>query len=218
MNNVIKVKHVYKKIGEQEILQEINLELRSGKIYGLIGRNGSGKTVLLKCIAGFMEVTKGEIWIDDKKIGKDTKFIEDMGFIINTPGFLPELSGIKNLEYLASIKKMIKRKDIMAAMESVGLDPESKKPVGKYSTGMKQRLGIAQAIMEKPSILILDEPMNGLDEDAVEEMRNLFLKLKKDRLILITSHNKEDIEILCDKVYHMKGGKLEQILKGTANV
>lgn len=213
MNRVIKVNHVYKKIKEQEILHDINLELHSGKIYGLVGRNGSGKTVLLKCIAGFMEVTNGEIWLDDKKMGKDIKFIEDMGFIINAPGFLPELSGIKNLEYLASIKKLIKRKEIMEVMESVGLNPKSKKSVGKYSTGMKQRLGIAQAIMENPSILILDEPMNGLDEDAVEEMRKLFLKLKNDRLMLITSHNREDIEMLCDEVYRMKNGRLEQVIR-----
>ncbi len=208
MNRTIRIHHVYKKIGEQEILHDINLELHSGKIYGLVGRNGSGKTVLLKCIAGFMRATDGEIWLDDKKMGKDIKFIENMGFIINAPGFLPELSGIKNLEYLASIRRIVKRKEIMEVMDAVGLDPKSKKAVGKYSTGMKQRLGIAQAIMENPEILILDEPMNGLDEDAVEEMRSLFLKLKKDHLILITSHNREDIEILCDEVYHMKTGKL----------
>lgn len=209
MNRTIKVQHVYKKIEEQKILQDINLELHSGKIYGLVGRNGSGKTVLLKCIAGFMKVTDGEIWLDNKKMGKDIKFIENMGFIINAPGFLPELSGIKNLEYLASIRRIIKRKEIVEAMEAVGLNPRSKKAVGKYSTGMKQRLGIAQAIMENPEILILDEPMNGLD--AVEEMRNLFLKLKEDRLILITSHIREDIEVLCDQVYEMNAGTIKKL-------
>lgn len=211
MNRTIKVQHVYKKIEEQKILQDINLEFHSGKIYGLVGRNGSGKTVLLKCIAGFMKVTDGEIWLDNKKMGKDIKFIENMGFIINAPGFLPELSGIKNLEYLASIRKIIKRKEIVEAMEAVGLNPRSKKAVGKYSTGMKQRLGIAQAIMENPEILILDEPMNGLDEDAVEEMRNLFLKLKEDRLILITSHIREDIDVLCDQVYEMNAGTIKKV-------
>jgi ABC-2 type transport system ATP-binding protein len=212
--NKIKVLHVGKKIGEQIILDDINLEFEDSKIYGLIGRNGSGKTVLLKCIAGFMKPSEGEIWLNDKKIGKDVKFIENMGFILNTPGFLSELSGFKNLQYLASINRRADKKAIASAMELVGLDSKSKKSVGKYSLGMRQRLGIAQAIMEDPEILILDEPMNSLDEQAVEEIRNLILQLKeKGKLIIITSHNKEDIEFLCDEVYQIRQGMIERIEK-----
>ncbi len=211
MNKII-VSNVGKTIEEQVILRNINLKLQSGKVYGLIGRNGSGKTVLLKCIAGFLTPTTGEIKVNEKVLGKDIKFPENMGFIINAPGFLPEMSGIKNLQYLASIKQVADKEKIVEAMNMVGLDPKSKKRVGKYSTGMKQRLGIAQAIMEDPEILILDEPMNGLDEQMVEKIRGVVLELKKrGKLIIITSHNREDIEILCDEVYKMKDGELESV-------
>ena len=211
MNKII-VSNVGKTIEEQVILRNINLKLQSGKVYGLIGRNGSGKTVLLKCIAGFLTPTTGEIKVNEKVLGKDIKFPENMGFIINAPGFLPEMSGIKNLQYLASIKQVADKEKIVEAMNMVGLDPKSKKRVGKYSTGMKQRLGIAQAIMEDPDILILDEPMNGLDEQMVEKIRGVVLELKKrGKLIIITSHNREDIEILCDEVYKMKDGELESV-------
>lgn len=212
--NKIKVLHVGKRIREQIILNDINLEFQDSKIYGLIGRNGSGKTVLLKCIAGFMKPSEGEIWFNDKKIGKDVKLLENMGFILNTPGFLLELSGFKNLQYLASINRRAGKKEISEAMELVGLDPKNKKSVGKYSLGMRQRLGIAQAIMEDPEILILDEPMNSLDEQAVEEIRNILLQLKeKGKLIIITSHNKEDIEFLCDEVYQIRQGIIKKIEK-----
>ena len=211
MNKII-VSNVGKTIEEQVILRNINLKLQSGKVYGLIGRNGSGKTVLLKCIAGFLTPTTGEIKVNEKVLGKDIKFPENMGFIINAPGFLPEMSGIKNLQYLASIKQVADKEKIVEAMNMVGLDPKSKKRVGKYSTGMKQRLGIAQAIMEDPEILILDEPMNGLYEQMVEKIRGVVLELKKrGKLIIITSHNREDIEILCDEVYKMKDGELESV-------
>ena len=175
MNKII-VSNVGKTIEEQVILRNINLKLQSGKVYGLIGRNGSGKTVLLKCIAGFLTPTTGEIKVNEKVLGKDIKFPENMGFIINAPGFLPEMSGIKNLQYLASIKQVADKEKIVEAMNMVGLDPKSKKRVGKYSTGMKQRLGIAQAIMEDPEILILDEPMNGLDEQMGEKIGGVVLE------------------------------------------
>ena len=211
MNKII-VSNVGKTIEEQVILRNINIKLQSGKVYGLIGRNGSGKTVLLKCIAGFLTPTTGEIKVNEKVLGKDIKFPENMGFIINAPGFLPEMSGIKNLQYLAAIKQVADKEKIVEAMNMVGLDPKSKKRVGKYSTGMKQRLGIAQAIMEDPEILILDEPMNGLDDQMVEKIRGVVLELKKrGKLIIITSHNREDIEILCDEVYKMKDGELESV-------
>ena len=168
--------------------------------------------MLLKCICGFLRPTSGHVSVNHKIIGQDIDFPQKLGFIIETPGFLMNYSGYKNLKYLASIKKEIDDIAIKEAMELVGLDPEDKKHVGKYSLGMRQRLGIAQAIMEKPDILILDEPMNGLDKSGVEEMRKLFLKIQSEgKLILLTSHNKEDIDVLCDEVYEMDMGNLMRI-------
>lgn len=207
--SVIKIENVSVEFVGEKVLQEINLQMESKKIYGLIGRNGSGKSVLLRCIIGFLKPSSGDVWINGKRIGKDMEFFDNIGFILNSPGFLPELSGFKNLCYLASIKKIADKKKIAETMELVGLEPKSRKSVAKYSLGMRQRLAIAQAIMEEPEILILDEPMNGLDEDAVEEIRALLLELKeKGVLIIITSHNREDIDVLCDEVYRIKKGKM----------
>lgn len=209
METVIEVKHASKKIKEVQILTDVNLDIQKGKIYGIIGRNGSGKTVLLKSVCGFMPLTEGEILQNGKRIGTDTEFIEDAGFIIENPSFLPMKSGYKNLKYLASIRNLADEKRIRECLELVGLAEDADKAVGKYSMGMRQRLGIAQAIMEDPSIIILDEPMNGLDNQGVEEMRNLFLKLKEEgKTFLIVSHNREDIEMLCDHVYMMDHGVL----------
>ena len=209
METVIEVKHASKKIKEVQILTDVNLDIQKGKIYGIIGRNGSGKTVLLKSICGFMPLTEGEILQNGKRIGTDTEFIEDAGFIIENPSFLPMKSGYKNLKYLASIRNLADEKRIRECLELVGLAEDADKAVGKYSMGMRQRLGIAQAIMEDPSIIILDEPMNGLDNQGVEEMRNLFLKLKEEgKTFLIVSHNREDIVMLCDHVYMMDHGVL----------
>ena len=209
METVIEVKHASKKIKEVQILTDVNLNIQKGEICGIIGRNGSGKTVLLKSICGFMPLTEGEILQNGKRIGTDTEFIEDAGFIIENPTFLPMKSGYKNLKYLASIRNLADEKRIRECLELVGLAEDADKAVGKYSMGMRQRLGIAQAIMEDPSIIILDEPMNGLDNQGVEEMRNLFLKLKEEgKTFLIVSHNREDIEMLCDHVYMMDHGVL----------
>lgn len=209
METVIEVKHASKKIKEVQILTDVNLNIQKGEICGIIGRNGSGKTVLLKSICGFMPLTEGEILQNGKRIGTDTEFIEDAGFIIENPSFLPMKSGYKNLKYLASIRNLADEKRIRECLELVGLAEDADKAVGKYSMGMRQRLGIAQAIMEDPSIIILDEPMNGLDNQGVEEMRNLFLKLKEEgKTFLIVSHNREDIEMLCDHVYMMDHGIL----------
>ena len=209
METVIEVKHASKKIKEVQILTDVNLNIQKGEICGIIGRNGSGKTVLLKSICGFMPLTEGEILQNGKRIGTDTEFIEDAGFIIENPSFLPMKSGYKNLKYLASIRNLADEKRIRECLELVGLAEDADKAVGKYSMGMRQRLGIAQAIMEDPSIIILDEPMNGLDNQGVEEMRNLFLKLKAEgKTFLIVSHNREDIEMLCDHVYMMDHGVL----------
>ncbi len=209
MESIIKVDKVIKKFGSDIALSNVSIEFERGKIYGIIGRNGSGKTVLFKTIIGFLKPTSGRVIVDGKEIGKDTDFADNLGIIIETPGFLSSYSGYKNLEYLASIKNIIGKKEIKESMERVGLDPSSKKKVGEYSLGMRQRLGIAQAIMENPDILILDEPMNGLDNQGVEDVREILLNLKDEgKSIILASHNKEDIEVLCDEVYEMDHGKL----------
>ena len=209
MESIIKVDKVIKKFGSDIALNNVSIEFERGKIYGIVGRNGSGKTVLFKTIIGFLKPASGRVIVDGKEIGKDTDFADNIGIIIETPGFLSSYSGYKNLEYLASIKNSIEKKEIKESMERVGLDPNSKKKVGKYSLGMRQRLGIAQAIMENPDILILDEPMNGLDNQGVEDVREILLNLKDEgKSIILASHNKEDIEVLCDEVYEMDHGKL----------
>lgn len=215
---MISIENLNKQFKNQLVLNNINMKFSNGHIYGIIGRNGSGKTVLLKCICGFLKPTTGAISVNHKIVGKDIDFPENLGFIIETPGFLLNYSGYKNLKYLASIRKKIDSNEIKDSMSLVGLDFADKKHVGKYSLGMRQRLGIAQAIMEKPDILVLDEPMNALDKNGVEEMRRLFLKMKSEgKLILLTSHNREDIEILCDEVYEMEEGILNKSKENTVN-
>ena len=209
MADVIIIEKLTKKFNETEVLSNINVTFEKGKIHGLIGRNGSGKTMLMKCICGLVPVTSGKISINDKIIGKDIEIPENIGVIIENPGFIPNYSAYKNLYFLSKITSKIGKAEIRNAIQSVGLDPDNKKHVGKYSLGMKQRLGLAQAIMENPDILILDEPMNGLDKDGVNDMRKYLLKLKdQGKTILIASHSSEDIEILCDTVSEMDKGLL----------
>ena len=180
-----------------------------GKIYGFVGRNGSGKTVLMKMILGFIKPTSGTIKVNGKQVGKEIDIPDDIGAIIETPGFLPEYSAFQNLKLMAMIRGKITNERIRETIKLVGLDPDSKKHVGKYSLGMRQRLGIAQAIMEDPQILLLDEPLNGLDNEGVEEMRNVLLKQKEQgKLIIIASHSKEDIDILCDEIFRFDHGKI----------
>ena len=199
-------------IGKTQILKDINVEFEEGRIHGLIGRNGSGKTMLMKCICGFIKVTHGEITVDGKRVGKDVDFPKDMGIIIETPGFIPYYSGYKNLKLLAGLNNKISKEQVREAMKKVGLDPDLKRHVKKYSLGMRQRLGLAQAIMEDPKILVLDEPFNGLDKDGVKEMREYLLSYKEQgKTILICSHSAEDISVLCDTVHEMDKGRLEQI-------
>ncbi len=208
---VIQIEHAVKEFKETTALKDVSVNFESGKIYGLVGRNGSGKTVLLKCICGFIPLTSGTIRVDGKIIGKEIEVPEDVGIIIEEPGFLPNYSGMQNLKFLAALKGKVDTEKLDNILTLVGLDAQSKKKVGKYSMGMRQRLGIAQAIMEEPHILVLDELMNGLDEKGVNEIRGLLLNLKsKDRTIIITSHNAEDINILCDEVYEMDGGIMER--------
>lgn len=205
---MIEVKNVSVTIGKNRILQDISVTFEKGKIHGLIGCNGSGKTVLMKCICGFMKPTSGAVFVEGKQIGKDVDFVPNAGVIIETPGFVPFYSGIRNLQILAALNHKIGNEEIREAMQTVGLDPGLKRHVKKYSLGMRQRLGIAQAIMENPKLLILDEPFNGLDKEGVEQMRNYFLKLKEQGVtILLTSHTSEDIRLLCDTVMEMEKGR-----------
>lgn len=212
MDNIIEITNLSLTIKKTEILKKINISFEKGKIHGLIGRNGSGKTMLMKCICGFIKPTDGEIIVNEKRIGKDCDFPDSVGIIIETPGFIPYYSGYKNLKLLADLNKKISKEQIKSAMNQVDLDPDLKRHVKKYSLGMRQRLGLAQAIMENPDILILDEPMNGLDKDGVADMREYLLNLKaQGKTILIASHSTEDIEILCDTVCEMDKGVLTKI-------
>lgn len=212
MTNAIEIHDLVKVFGQDSVLKGINRNFEAGKIHGVVGNNGSGKTVMFKLICGFLQPTSGKVFVQGKQIGKDVDFPEDLGLIIETPGFLPQLSGLRNLEILASLKKRIGLKEVAAVIRRVGLDPLSAKPVGKYSLGMRQRLGIAQAIMEDPSLLILDEPMNGLDKNGVAEMRELFKSLATGgRTILLASHNIQDIDALCDTVCEMDAGVMTMI-------
>lgn len=209
MMNAIEVKNLTKKFKDVTVLDNINVDFEVGKVHGLIGRNGSGKTMLMKCICGIVPYKIGEIRVNDKVIGKDVDIPANVGVIIETPGFLPNYSGFNNLKFLAKIKNKIGVNEIRNAISSVGLNPDDKKHVGKYSLGMRQRLGLAQAIMENPELLILDEPMNGLDKDGVKDMRQYLLDLKaQGKTILIASHSAEDIDVLCDTVCEMDKGVL----------
>lgn len=209
MDVVISVQDVYKRFGEETVLTGVSHDFEEGKIHGIVGNNGSGKTVLMKCICGFLLPTKGKILVRYKQVGKDMDFPDDLGLIIETPGFLPGLSGMKNLQILASLRKKIDDEVIRQTIRRVGLDPNMKKPVGKYSLGMRQRLGIAQAIMENPSIMILDEPLNGLDKGGVKHMRELIKGLREQgKTIILASHNQADIDELCDTVCEMDAGIL----------
>lgn len=204
----ISIRNVGLVLEKTAILDDVCMEMKKGNIYGLIGRNGSGKTMLMKCICGFVKPTKGNIMVRDQVVGKDIDFPENMGILIENPGFISYYSGMKNLSQLAELNRKIDRRQVEETMRFVGLDPKMKRHVQKYSLGMKQRLGIAQAIMEDPDILILDEPMNGLDKEGVRDMRTLFLELKKKgKTILIASHNAEDIDELCDHVWEMEHGR-----------
>lgn len=210
----IRLCKVRKSFGEEEVLRELSWEMERGKVYGIVGNNGSGKTVLMKCICGFLPVSGGIVQVGGKYVGTEVDFPESLGVIIETPGFLTNFSGRKNLEILAQLRGKITGSDITRVLRQVGLDPEMKKPVSKYSLGMRQRLGIAQAIMEDPELLILDEPFNGLDHHGVEEIRKILLEQKKQgKTILLASHNQEDIRILCDRVFEMDGGVIREVQK-----
>ena len=206
---MIEIKNFTKRFGEATVLDNINMTLVPGHIYGFVGRNGSGKTMTLKHMLGFIYPTSGAVYISGKQVGKDIDMPENVGAIIENPGFLPEYSAFKNLKLLATIRGKIGDKEIKEAIRFVGLDPDSKKHVGKFSLGMRQRLGLAQALMENPDILLLDEPLSGLDNDGVAEMHQLLLKQKEQgRLLVVASHSKEDISVLCDEIFFFDKGKI----------
>ena len=206
---MISVEHVRLTIGTAQILRDVSARFEEGQIHGIVGRNGSGKTMLMKCICGFIRPDSGKILLDRKQVGRDVDFPPDLGLLIETPGFVPYYSGLKNLELLAAINRRASKERLNVCMEQLGLGDAKNKRVSKYSMGMRQRLGIAQAIMEDPQLLILDEPLNGLDEQGVEDIRALLLELKgQGKTILLSSHNREDIDLLCDSVCKMAGGVL----------
>lgn len=205
------VKNVSQKFKDKELFSDVNLELSSGHIYGLVGDNGSGKTILMKSILGLIPLNTGEIWMDSDRIGKDIEFSLNTGFLIEIASFILDYNQYQNLKLLSDINGKIEKQGILNAIESVGLDPNNKEKVRNFSLGMKQRLGVAQAIMENPELLILDEPMNSLDKSGVILIRELIMSLKQEgRIILITSHNSEDIDYLCDYVFEIKEGSIQQ--------
>ena len=208
-NTCVKIEHVTKRFGEDLVLKEVNLTLKVGQVYGVVGNNGSGKTVLMKCICGFLPVTTGTIRVFGKEIGRDVDFPESLGVIIETPGFLTQYTGVKNLEILADMKRMISKADIRLILKKVGLDPDMKKPVGKYSLGMRQRLGIAQAIMVDPRFLILDEPTRNFSPLSGPVIRKILREFPG--AIISISHDRKYIGEVCGKEYLLEKDGLRLI-------
>lgn len=205
----VELHKVYKAFGKEMILKGITHGFERGKIHGIVGFNGSGKTVMLKCICGFLRPTKGRIVVEGKRIGRDTDFPPSIGLIIENPGFIPYMSGMQNLYRLARLGGKIGKPQVRQAMREVGLDPDMKKPVRTYSLGMRERLGIAQAIMERPDILVLDEPFNGLDRAGVAEVCRLLSDYRDEgKTILLAAHNFEELGRLCDTVIQMDAGRI----------
>lgn len=205
----IVIKNINKKFKNNIVLDDINMELESGKIYGLCGRNGSGKSVLLKIICGFYYPTSGEVLFDGINYSSNNTYPKDLRALIEKPSFLPNLSGFENLKLLASIQNKIGDKEILETLKKVNLFDEKDKPFKEYSLGMKQKLGIAQVLMEEPKIMILDEPFNGIEEQSVNKIKKVLEEEKeKDKLIIMSSHIKEDIEALADIKLYMDDGKL----------
>ena len=206
--NVITIQNLNKKFGDNEVLASINLEFEAGQIYGIVGRNGSGKSVLLKCIAGLVLPTSGEIRVLGKRIGKDIDFAPRTGIAIEQPGLLLRKSAYENMKTLAALTKRPSSEEINRLIQIVGLDPTEKKPVGKYSMGMKQRLSIAMALMDNPDILLLDEPMSNLDITSAAQMRALYQELAhRGKTILIATHVQEDVTELCNRICRIENGR-----------
>lgn len=211
MHNVV-LMNVSKTIGHDDVLKSISATFESGKIYGIFGRNGSGKTMLFRAICGLIKITTGEIYFNDFKLHRDVSYAPNVGVIIETPSFWKEFSGFENLKMLASIQGKITDVEIIESLRRVGLDPQDKRPVKKYSLGMKQRLAIAQGIMENPDLIVFDEPTNALDEEAVQLLRQILIEEKeRGAIVLIASHNKDDIRLLADVFMKMESGRLSEV-------
>ncbi|MFV0289264.1 MAG: ATP-binding cassette domain-containing protein [Mycoplasmatales bacterium] len=210
----ISIKNYTKKLKKKEVLKNINYEFESGKLYGLYGHNGSGKTMLLRALCGLIYSKEGEINIAGKILGKDITFLDSVGVLIEDTKLLPEYTGFTNLKLLNEIDNALTDEQIKTALRRVGLDPEDSRIVAKYSLGMNQKLVLAQAIMNEPKVLLLDEPTNGLDEETIELIRKELLRLKNlGTLIVIASHNKDDIRLLSDEIIGIKEGEIYEINK-----
>ena len=201
------VENINKTIDKKIILNDVSLKLRSGMIYGFVGRNGSGKTMLFRALSGLMSIDSGSVSLDGKVLHKDFDVLPDLGIMIENAGLYPQLSGFDNLKRLSSIRKKADDDTIREYIRTVGLDPDDKRPFRKYSLGMKQRLVFAQAIFEDQKILMLDEPTNAMDDSGVQMVRDILLERKKDSIILIASHNHEDIDLLADEKYRVSNGQ-----------
>lgn len=208
---VIELRGVSKRFGQRQVLSDVNLVVPAGHIYGISGPNGTGKSILLRIISGLVYADAGEVIVFGERIGREAEFPRNTGALIDGPGFLPHYSGSRNLQLLAMIRNQITREEIAATLRKVGLDPDDSRPVKTYSTGMRQRLGIAQALMEKPKLLLLDEPTNGLDLDGIHDTHRLLKEMKANGVtILLTSHSREEIRELCDAAFSMDKGHLER--------
>lgn len=209
MNDLIKVDHATKVIKGRTVLDDVSLELERGGTYGFSGVNGSGKTMLFRAIGGLIHLTSGSIEVFGQKIGSDMDFPSDMGIVLGSSGFMDEKTGRRNLEMLASIRGVIGLPEVDDIMRRVGLDPDDDRPFSAYSLGMRQRLSIAQAVMERPQLLILDEPTNALDVDGVDMVIELLLEEHgRGATILVASHNEPKLESLCDRRFRMVGGRV----------
>ena len=205
----LEIKNISKTIKGNRVLDDISASMECGKIYGFRGQNGSGKTMLMRCICGLVIPDNGAIIVDGDELGKRISFPESLGALIENPGFIEHYSALDNMRAIASIKGIASENEMREILQEVGLDPDEKKSVKKYSLGMRQKLGIAIALMEKPEMILLDEPFNALDEKSVKLFRELLIKYKKqEKLIILTSHNKEDIESLCDHTYRIQSGQI----------
>jgi len=207
----IEIKNYTKILSKATVLNDISIKMDKGKVYGFQGYNGSGKTMLMRAICGLISPTKGEVIIDGKPLGKNNSFPESIGILIENPGFLPYYSGFENLKIIAQIKRRISDETIRKTMSKLGLDPYDKKKFGKYSLGMKQKLGIAAAIMEEPKIVILDEPFNALDEKSATIVGNEILNLReKGKLVILACHDSKELEYLCDEIFVIEEGKIKE--------
>lgn len=213
---MIKIANVTKKFGENKVLDDVNLIFEPGKIYGIQGKNGSGKTMLMRAISGLLSLTEGEVEVFGEVIGVDRDFPKSAGILIEHPGLLPEISGFENLKTVMSINKIVSDEEIKKAMSNFDLDPNSNLKVKKYSLGMKQKVGILMAILERPQVVILDEPTNGLDEASVEKFKDMILNLKDDsRVIIVASHDREGLEEISDEIIKMELGRVISWKRGT---